>query len=259
MRIVFLGVGDATDFECGQTSVLYEGSACLLVDCGPQIPLAVTRRLSSAEELDGIYVTHRHADHCFGLASLLLWMRQRGRRRPLTLLGEGSVVSAVQELIEHAYPGAFSAAKCFAIEALTLEPLNALTWRGLELVIAPTEHGVPNFAIRVSDGKCAVAQSGDGRSSARTRAIFNDLELLIHECAWLERASAGHSNTADLIELFASVQPRRLAVVHCATEQRSAIEARLCAALGERAYFPRPGTVLDFTERAVPQPRQSER
>ncbi|HEY5957788.1 MAG TPA: hypothetical protein VIV60_14595, partial [Polyangiaceae bacterium] len=132
------------------------------------------------------------------------------------------------------------------IEPLGLTPGSRVEWRGIGLSIAPTEHGVPNFAVRVDDGATSFAQSGDGRATAHTRTLYDKLDLLIHECAWLDRASGSHSNVEDLERLFHQVQPRRLAVLHCGADQRAAIEARLVASIGERAWFPRPGVACDL-------------
>src|SRR5512145_720910 len=102
--VLFLGVGDATDFDLGQSSFLYEGSCRLLIDCGPQCPAALTSHLHGANDLDGIYLTHGHADHTFGLPSLLLWLRQNGRNRPLSLLAESGLIPSLQQLMELGYP-----------------------------------------------------------------------------------------------------------------------------------------------------------
>lgn len=236
----FLGVGDATDFALGQTSVLYQGSCNLLIDCGPQIPAALTARYPSADVLDGIYITHVHADHCFGLAALLLWMRQAGRRRPLEILAEEQILAAVYRLVELGYPGAFVASKCFPILLTAIAPHVNCALGSATLTISRTVHNVPNFALRIDDAGTCVAVSGDGRPSGEAASFFTDLELLVHECATLGQKSVNHTHVAELVELVHRVQCKRLAVTHCAREQRAAIEASLRSQLGDVAIFPRP-------------------
>lgn len=243
-RIDFLGVGDATDFPLGQTSVLYTGNCRLLVDCGPQIPLALTSRLESPDALDGIYVTHTHADHCFGLASLLLWMRQRGRRRPLSLLAETENLTVAGRILELGYPGAFAPSKCFGIVPVPLVPFRPHPFEGATLTIAQTAHKRPNFAVRIEDGARVVAVSGDGRPTKDTARVYAGLDLLIHECAWQDGESDQHSSVGDVVALARQLQPKHVAVIHCASEQRAHIEARLAVALGSAVTFPRPGDVI---------------
>jgi ribonuclease Z len=170
--VEFIGVGDATDFESGQSSVLYRGSCRLLIDCGPAVPAALARRRTSADELDGIYLTHGHADHCFGLPSMLLWLRQRQRTRPLALLGHRDALRTARTLLELGYPGAFVPSKCFAIEEVALGVEHSQSWHGVELTIAPTEHNVPNYAVRIADQGAVFAMSGDGRFRTGKRALF---------------------------------------------------------------------------------------
>lgn len=246
LELEFLGVGDATDFALGQTSVIYRGSCRILIDCGPQVP-AQLARVANADELDGVYLTHTHADHCFGLPSLLLWMRQCGRKRPFTLLAESHTLASIVELIGLGYPGSFTRAKCFPLE---LQPLSSASDHYVgdaRLSIARTDHGVANFALRIDDQGTACAFSGDGRPNESTRHLFADLDLLTHECAFLTRASPNHSNAVDIEQLVQGVAPRRLALVHCSGEERRQIEAQLLAQLGDRVVFPRPGTRLQIS------------
>jgi ribonuclease Z len=246
-RIEFLGVGDATDFELGQTSVFYHGGCRLLVDCGPQIPQVLVTRLTSADELDGIFVSHCHADHCFGLASLLLWLRQHGRKRPLVLMAEANVLTAVTQLIELGYPGAFDRAKCFTIEACPLSTERHTVFGAATLRIAATEHNLPNYALCIDEGGVASAFSGDGRSTVETTELYVGVQLLVHECAFLEHVSSSHMNAGALLDVQRAARPKRLAVVHCAREQRDAIEARMTTELGQAVVFPRPGQSYDVS------------
>lgn len=245
-QVEFLGVGDATDFMLGQTSAIYRGGCSLLIDCGPQLP-ALVAQTAHAEELDGVYLTHTHADHCFGLPSLLLWMRQSGRKRPFTLLSEANSLAAIARLVEFGYPGAFGPGKCFALDLQPLSPALEYSLRSTRLRIAPTDHGVANFALRIEDQSTACAFSGDGRPNESTRHLFADLDLLTHECAFLARVSRSHTNADDIQQLVQVVAPRRIAVVHCSGSERPEIEARLWTELGNQVVFPRPGTRIQIS------------
>ncbi|MGC4068952.1 MAG: MBL fold metallo-hydrolase [Polyangiaceae bacterium] len=150
--LTFLGVGSATDFERGQTSVLYRGASTLLVDCGPQSPAAYGRLGLHPDALDAIYVTHRHADHCFGLASLLLFLRVNGRRRKVPILSHAPTLAALQALLELGVPGAFTKEKGFVLEWHGIVPEREFFLERLRLRFAPTDHNVENLAVRIDDG-----------------------------------------------------------------------------------------------------------
>nr|VUD28896.1 metal-dependent hydrolases of the beta-lactamase superfamily III [Raoultella sp. NCTC 9187] len=42
-----------------------------LIDCGPTIPRALWQRGGDINDIDAIYFTHVHPDHCTGLTALL--------------------------------------------------------------------------------------------------------------------------------------------------------------------------------------------
>jgi ribonuclease BN (tRNA processing enzyme) len=176
------------------------------------------------------------------LPSLLLWMRQSGRKRPLTLLAESNSLNSIARLLDLGYPGSFTPQKCFALDLQPLVPALDQHLGGVRLSIAATDHSVDNFALRIDDQGIACAFSGDGRPNESTRELFADLDLLTHECAFLTRSSPNHANAADVEQLVKAASPRRLAVVHCSAGERRHIEAQLSAALGDRVVFPRPGT-----------------
>jgi ribonuclease BN (tRNA processing enzyme) len=252
--LTFLGVGSATDFELGPTSVLYRGSSSLLVDCGPQSPAACVRLGLAPEDLDGIYVTHRHADHCFGLASLLLWLRVNGRRRALPIFAAAPTLAALQALLDLGAPGAFTAKKGYAIEWTELAKASCFPFSRVELRIAPTAHNVENFAVRIDDGPHRVAISGDGLLTAQTLALYDGCNVVVQECAYAERSHPAHMNLALALEMFHAVRPNWLLLTHCLAEQRRdiasrverAMEAAGASSAGERILLPQPGDVISL-------------
>jgi ribonuclease BN (tRNA processing enzyme) len=248
ITLELMGVGDATDFALGQTSALYSGSCQILLDCGPQVPARVACS-TDAERLDGVYITHTHADHCFGLPSLLLWLRRSGRTRSLSLFAEASLLPDLLKLVELGYPGSFASEKCFPIQLCPLVCSRAHACGAARFSIAPTEHSLPNFSLRIDDEDCAFAFSGDGRPNELTLRLFAGVDLLVHECALLEGPSQTHSDADVIADLLRTAAPRQVALVHCANHQRASIESRLSMQFGERVAFPRPGSRFQIPSR----------
>jgi ribonuclease BN (tRNA processing enzyme) len=227
-HLEFLGVGAATDFARGQTSVLYRGRVVLLIDCGPQIPAALVPRLSGPlgpSLLDGVYLTHRHADHCFGLGGLLLWQRTQGRTKKLHLLGSTETLSSVKTLLELGYPGAFAPEKCFPIEYTPLETLVMFDFCDCGLSVAQTAHNVRNDALCIDDGSTRIAFSGDGLHTAQSTELFTGCDLVVQECAYAEREHSHHMNFPRVLEMIEVAKPKRTVLVHCLEEQRAIVEA----------------------------------
>ena len=86
MEIILLGVGEAFDEILPNTSMLvrteYQGKpVTVLFDCGYSVPPRFWQLGLDVETLDGIWISHFHADHAFGLPALLvrLWEeKERG-------------------------------------------------------------------------------------------------------------------------------------------------------------------------------------
>lgn len=246
-RIHFLGVGDATSAASPNTSVLYLGRLALLVDCGPTVPQAVFRVLPDPEALDAIWVTHQHADHCFGLPTMLLGLRLSGRRKPLELLGGPGLMPLIRAGLELGYPGSFRPEKCFPIAFTEVAPEHPIERAGLRLRTARTQHRVACHAVRFDDGSHRVCVSGDGKSTAATLRLYRDADLVIHECEWATRETEDHANVAELRPLFDEAGVRRVAAVHCSDAERSTIRELVARELGGHAWLPNAGEVTDLT------------
>lgn len=68
MRITFLGSGSAFCLDNYQSNMLIEdGNLKLLFDCGSDIRFALKEQGLNALNIDGVYISHLHADHVGGL------------------------------------------------------------------------------------------------------------------------------------------------------------------------------------------------
>lgn len=68
MKITFLGSGSAFTMSNFQSNILIENDKeKLLFDCGGDIRWSLKENGLSAFDIDGIYLSHLHADHIGGL------------------------------------------------------------------------------------------------------------------------------------------------------------------------------------------------
>jgi ribonuclease BN (tRNA processing enzyme) len=248
IRLHFVGTGEAFDPERPNTSVVYEGARTLLIDCGYAVPHALWRLRRDPSWLDAVYLTHRHADHSFGLPPLLAWMRTAGRTRPLTVFAGAGNAGFVPELLESGYPGAFAPTKCFPIEVveIPLAPSAPLAWGGLELSAARTRHSVPNHALRIrAETEPTVCVSGDGAPTPESLALYRGAEVLVHECYDPTPGYANHANAAELFPAIEAAGVRELYAVHLRNDAnaRRAVAQLAAAHPGQlRIALPGPGT-----------------
>ena len=173
-ELVFVGTGEALDPALPNTSLLYRGARTLLLDCGYAVPHAFWRISQDVNLLDGVWISHGHADHCFGLPALLLWMRLGGRTRGLTVFGGPGSRARLEQVLELGYPGSYAASKCYPISFVELEPGVVGGFGPLELRIAASAHSIVNHALRVdAPGVRSVMYSGDARFLSHSAFIHS--------------------------------------------------------------------------------------
>lgn len=87
MKIDVLGCGSA--FSCTQNTsalrVIDADNKQWLIDCGPTVPRALWQRGGEVNDIDAIYFTHVHPDHCTGLTALLNHWKSYSRQKPVII------------------------------------------------------------------------------------------------------------------------------------------------------------------------------
>ncbi len=240
MQITFLGVGEAFDPTLPNTSTLVQsGGQTLLVDCGFSAAQSFFQHVGDPNRLDGLYLTHLHADHCFGLPGLLTWMASEGRTKPLEILGPAERRETVLALLDRGYPGVRG--KLPYPVVLCDVPLGGTgSWRDWSIDTAPTLHPVPNHAIRVGvPGGKSLMISGDGEMTPESRALASRVNLLVHEAYRPAEYRSGHSTVHDVVQLGKQAGVGAIALVHVERSKRREVESN-----AEGCLVPAPGCVL---------------
>lgn len=184
-QVEVIGCGDAYDGHHINASVLIkEAGMNLLVDCGPTVPAALFARQIEAEQIDVIYLTHAHPDHCLGLTTLLNWMEAQQRKQPLTIICQKSQWPVIEPLIDFAsWPQSslgFEIHRQDTERTFQLGPWQAQT--------SKTRHAVPNLSLHLTNQQGAqLFYSGDGlltpageKLAATSDCVFVECETLTH-------------------------------------------------------------------------------
>ena len=144
--VCLLGTGGMMPLPKRKLTSLYvrmDGRA-LLIDCGEGTQTAIREAGLRFKCIEGIFITHFHADHTSGLPGLLLTLGNEGRTEPLHMYGpEGlaAVVNALRvivpelpfEIVFHELPMAESHFAC----------------AGLSADVFPLDHGMPCLGLRL--------------------------------------------------------------------------------------------------------------
>ncbi|WP_372863219.1 ribonuclease Z [Psychrobacter sp.] len=70
----------------------------LLIDCGEGTQQQLLHTKLSLHQLQAIYITHVHGDHCYGLPGLLASAAMSGRREALTLIAPKAIATLLEAI-----------------------------------------------------------------------------------------------------------------------------------------------------------------
>jgi ribonuclease BN (tRNA processing enzyme) len=194
LEFVPLGVGDAFSARWYSSCLLVEsGGRRLLVDC----PHPIRKMLNEAGaargvdvgDIDGVLLTHLHADHCSGLegfgyfARFVLQKKARLWAHPSVLerLWDGHLAAGMEALLAPGAPAphAMQLGDYFEIEELRLDA--SVEIGPFTVSARPTIHHVPTTALRIAAGGRELGYSADTSFDPDLIAWLARADLVVHE------------------------------------------------------------------------------
>jgi len=152
LDILFLGTSSGAPTRTRNVSgiaLLEEtGSAWYLVDCGEGTQQQLLRTPLSTHDLQAIFITHVHGDHCYGLPGLLASAGMHGRKNPLTIVAPAGIegwIKSTQQLTQLFLP--------FKLHFLATETLADWNIGPLRVDAIALSHRVPSFAYRFTEAQ----------------------------------------------------------------------------------------------------------
>ncbi|MGA8302761.1 MAG: MBL fold metallo-hydrolase [Thermoplasmata archaeon] len=218
MKLTFLGTG-AGNFVGSRrhmSSALFEG---VLLDCGA----GTTGRLHDAglfDRVDGILISHLHADHIAGLFDFLLHTLVTERKRPLTLVSPPGLSPILRAMID---VGAMVKDPADLYDFRVIEgPLPEATigpWRARGI---PLDHTVYNLGYALTNDGSSLFYTGDTREPSAPTGLRAD--FVIHESTYADRDRQrahdfGHSTASQAARAAALMGARRLFLTHIGSRE----------------------------------------
>jgi ribonuclease BN (tRNA processing enzyme) len=226
MKLVVLGSGTSVPHSKRAAAGfwLQTESGSLLLDCGADAAHRMAQENLDWPNLDAIWISHLHLDHCGGLASFLFGTKHapqtQERRKPLRIFGCRGIIKLLQAIDEANSYGLLE--QPFPIELQEMPPSDKI--RDHEFAILPglrartfsTPHTNESLAIRLTDRDGAsIVYSSDTGYSEELAAFARAADLLILECAfWRDKPTAKHLELADAMRLAHLAEPRKLILTH---------------------------------------------
>jgi ribonuclease Z len=212
----------------------------VLVDCGGS-PLHKLARLGvGLDEVRAVILTHRHADHLYGLPMLVQGLWLGGREESLPIYGPAETLDVARRLLE-----VLTLAEREGMYKIVWRPVplrqgrQVLTIEGVRITSAPVEHaGRDTLALRFEEEHTgrAIVYSADTEPCPAVVDLAAGADLLVHEATG---EHLGHSSPAQAAEVAREAGVERLALIHYPVHGLDLERWRQAAAAG----FPGPVTL----------------
>jgi len=221
MKLVVLGSGTSVPHpqRAAAGFWLETETGSLLLDCGADTPHRMAAENLDWPDLDAIWISHLHLDHCGGLASFLFSTKHapqtQSRRKPLTILGCQGISKLLRAIDDANDYGLFDQPFPIEVREISLEAdfemLPDLRARSFS-----TRHTNESLAIRLTDhAGASVVYSSDTGYDEGLAAFARGVDLLVLECSfWRNKPTAKHLELADTMRLAGLAEPRKVILTH---------------------------------------------
>lgn len=208
----------------------------LLMDCGSGV-LAQLLKRCSLRDLDAIFISHAHPDHCLDLVNIrqsLAYAPSERRIGALTVLASPATIEVLRRL-GRVFGGDETDYWQGYLDLQSVTPEEDLAWGGLTLSFMWTQHYIPCLALRATteDGRILVfgadggPQPGLARFAAGASLLILEATLLEEEVAFAGEVR-GHLSAAEAARIAQEAGAGRLILTHffAETAERSLAEAQ---------------------------------
>jgi ribonuclease BN (tRNA processing enzyme) len=187
LELLFLGTGNAFAAE-GRAFSSFLLNGRHLFDCGPTVLQQLKRGGISSRQIEGVFISHFHADHFFGLPFLFLDAWREGRSEDLWIAGPPGIGQRSEELLELGFPKLPGGLNSFKRRYVEVSDGSHSELAGLPFVTSEVEH-VPSlrcFAFQAHTAGASLTYSGDSRLCSGLMRLVPDADVLVLECACSE-------------------------------------------------------------------------
>jgi phosphoribosyl 1,2-cyclic phosphate phosphodiesterase len=210
----------------GRTSALLEtgSGAKLLIDAGPDCRAQLLA--ARIARLDGVLITHAHADHIAGLDELRAVNRAMGRALPL--YASAATLTDFHERFAYAFRPATPGFIRPVLEGCVVQPGEVLELAGMRAEVLDLDHGwIRSLGLRVG----GFAYTSDViRLPPESLAALRGLDTWVVSCMQPGDRNPVHAGLDQILAWCRELRPRRTVLTHLGDQMDYAtISARLPA------------------------------
>jgi ribonuclease BN (tRNA processing enzyme) len=235
MKLVVLGSGTSVPHpQRGSAAFWLETeTGSILLDCSADAPHRMAAENLDWPNLDAIWISHLHLDHCGGLPPLLFglkWAPQtQARKKPLKIFGCEGVERWLKAIDDANDYKLFKQPFPIELRELSDKTNDLAILSGLKTQTFSTPHTRESLALRLTDDHHAtLVYTSDTGYSEDLAQFAHGADLLILECSFQrDKPTPKHLEFAEAMRLAEMAEPRKLLLTHLYPEwDRVDIEAR---------------------------------
>ncbi len=220
MELIVLGSGTSVPHAYRSSSGfwLQTNAGTILLDCSASSIHRMAQEDLDWPNLDVIWISHFHLDHCGGLAPFLFSMKHapitQHRTKPLRIIG----AKGLRDLL-----ATFSNAndydlltQPFPIQILEIEPLEKIEIIGnVEAVAYSTQHTADSHALHLRDQDQTIVYTSDTGFDEKLATFARRVDLLLIECSFVKnKPTEKHLELSEAIHLIRRSEPKQAVITH---------------------------------------------
>ena len=216
MKITLLGTGTSfVDPERVQSGILVEvANKKILFDVGSGILHRLTQSGIDITSIDYIFISHFHIDHCSDFPTLYqsLWMS--GYDRPLHVFAPPAIREWMRGIFEVALP--YLQGK-LQIDVTELDEVDKVELEGIVITTQSTPHStLDSRAFKIEHNGKSIVYTSDTAPSREITEFAKGVDVLIHECNWLDGDHPGnvHTSPSELRDIAKETGAKKVVLVH---------------------------------------------
>lgn len=221
MKLVVLGSGSSVPHPKRSSSAywLETSGGTLLLDCSASAIHRMAEENLDWANLDAIWISHFHLDHCGGIAPFLAGTKHapaiQSRAKPLRILGPEGLRDLISNFDRTNDYGLLD--QPFPVEIIEVESLESFDiLPNLTGAALSTPHTDESRAIHIrhSNGKTLVYTSDTGMSEPLA-AFARKVDLLLMECSFVKNKPVEkHLELAEAMYLIRKAAPKKSVLTH---------------------------------------------
>ena len=199
VKVTFLGSGNAFAPGRDWSGILLNDR--ILLDCGPTVLPNLRAVDVDPGSIRGVFLSHLHADHTFGLPFMFLDSYfLTDRSEPLTIVGPAGSRKFLNKLDKMAYPDIDGERKKrLPLNFIELDDQTTFGFGKVQAEAIPMAHGdQAAFGYRVKIGKKTIAYSGDTGMCRGLKDLVWDADAVILEMSSPKFISKNHLCRQDI-------------------------------------------------------------